>query len=55
LIPEFFFSPELFINQNRINFGKKQDGTIVDDVILPPWAQNDPYLFVIYLREAFES
>jgi len=22
---------------------------------MPPWAQNDPYLFVIYLREAFES
>ena len=28
---------------------------MVDDVGLPPWCQNDPYLFVIYLREAFES
>ena len=55
VIPEFFFCPELFINQNRVQFGVKQDGTVVDDIQLPPWSSNDPYLFVIYLREAFES
>jgi lysosomal-trafficking regulator len=27
----------------------------VNDVQLPPWCQNDPYMFVIYMREAFES
>ena len=55
LIPEFFYCPEMFINQNRINFGMKQDGHTVDDVSLPPWCQNDPNLYVIYLREAIES
>jgi hypothetical protein len=55
LIPEFFFCPELFINHNRIHFGRKQDGDYVDNVKLPPWCQSDPYLFVIYMREAFES
>ena len=55
LIPEFFYCPELFINHNQINFGKKQDGEVVNDVKLPPWCQNDPYMFVIYMREAFES
>lgn len=35
LIPEFYFCPEMFANLNRVNFGAKQDGTVVDDVILP--------------------
>ena len=26
LIPEFYFMPEMFVNLNRCNFGKKQDG-----------------------------
>jgi hypothetical protein len=32
LIPEFFYCPEMFINQNKVNFGVKQDGVTVDDV-----------------------
>ena len=35
LIPEFFYLPEMFININNINFGKKTNNEIVDDVILP--------------------
>lgn len=40
LIPEFFFLPEMFINQNRYKFGKQEDGAEVGDVEMPPWAKN---------------
>lgn len=40
LIPEFYFLPEMFINQNRFKFGKQEDGTEVADVEMPPWAKN---------------
>ena len=55
LIPEFYYCPEMFSNNNKIRFGTKQDGNVVDDVKLPAWCNNDPHLFVIFLREAFES
>lgn len=45
----------MFINLNKIKFGVKQDGTIVDHVKLPAWCNHDPHLFVIFMREAFES
>jgi hypothetical protein len=37
LIPEFFSVPEMFLNSNCINFGKRQDDEVVDGVKLPPW------------------
>ena len=43
------------MNMNKIKFGVKQDGTIVDNVKLPEWCNNDPYFYVVFLREAFES
>jgi hypothetical protein len=42
LIPEFFVLPEFLINKNRFDFGKKQNGDRVDDVILPAWAKKNP-------------
>lgn len=39
----------------KINFGKRSDGTPVDDVILPPWADNSPEKFISILRMALES
>jgi hypothetical protein len=42
--------------QNRHDFGRKQgSGDSVDNVILPPWALNDPALFIHRHREALES
>jgi hypothetical protein len=42
--------------QNRHDFGRKQiSGDIVDNVALPPWAIDDPLLFVHRHREALES
>ena len=38
LTPEFYFLPEMFVNHNKCNFGKKQDGNKVNDVILPALA-----------------
>lgn len=54
LIPEFFYLPEMFINGNGYNFGKQDDGTIVQDVQLPTWASS-PDEFVRMHRMALES
>ena len=35
LIPEFFYLPEMFMNINCINFHKRNDDELVDDVIMP--------------------
>jgi len=55
LIPEFFYLPDFFQNKNCFDFGKKQDGSVVNDVILPPWAKGDPKRFVRINRSALES
>ena len=54
-IAEFFCCPEMLLNSNKLPLGPLQDGvTIVDDVILPPWAK-DAFDFVRINREALES
>lgn len=55
LIPEFYYCPEMFLNNNLINFGIRQDEIKVSNTILPKWCHGNPYLFVIFLREALES
>ena len=55
LTPEFFAAPEFLINLNKEDFGTLQDGSSVNDVILPPWAHNDPMIFIARNREALES
>jgi len=52
LLPEFFYLPEMFINMNRIDFGRVEDKKQVDDVEL---ASNNPYMFVISNRLSLES
>ena len=53
LIPEFYFLPEMFINLNKINFGK--DENISEDFEYPKWSKNNPSLFIIKNRLALES
>ena len=53
MIPEFYFLPEILINQDDLDFGTTQLGVKVSDVDLPPWAQN-AYDFVYYMRKALE-
>ncbi|KAG4194047.1 hypothetical protein ERO13_A06G031500v2 [Gossypium hirsutum] len=55
LIPEFFYMPEFLINSNSYHLGVKQDGELISDVSLPPWAKGSPELFVSKNREALES
>lgn len=40
LVPEFYYLPEMFVNANSYNLGVMEDGTVVSDVELPPWAKN---------------
>ncbi|CCE63441.1 hypothetical protein TPHA_0E03510 [Tetrapisispora phaffii CBS 4417] len=55
LIPEFFCLPEFLINVNKLNFGKDQKNTQIDNVSLPKWANGDPTVFIWKNREALES
>ncbi|KAI5118373.1 hypothetical protein M0805_008701 [Coniferiporia weirii] len=56
LIPEFFTCPEFLQNSSNLNFGVQQNtGERIHDVKLPPWAKNDPLLFIIEHRKALES
>ncbi|EGB11730.1 hypothetical protein AURANDRAFT_2758, partial [Aureococcus anophagefferens] len=54
LVPEFFYCPELFVNDNRYPLGELQDGRAVDDVLLPAWAA-DARAFVRGNAAALES
>ena len=55
LIPETTFLPEMYKNNLKVNFGETQEKNIVDHVILPNWANGDPYFFTWKMRELFES
>ena len=54
LIPELFYLPEGLHNNNGVGLGVRQDGTVLDDVKLPPWA-SDANDFIAKHREALES
>ena len=54
LTPEFFYSPHFLRNMNGLDLGKRQDGTVLGDVILPPWAAS-PEEFVRINMQALES
>ena len=45
----------MFINKNNYSYGLTQDKVEVDNVILPKWADNNPFLFVAELRKQLES
>ena len=54
LIPQLFYLPELFQNDEGFALGKRQNGKDVDNVELPPWAP-DSRMFVKIHRQALES
>ncbi|KAG2458256.1 FAN protein, partial [Polypterus senegalus] len=55
LIPEFYGTDSSFlVNDLKLDLGKRQGGKMVDDVLLPPWA-NDPNDFLRKNQEALES
>ncbi|CAK5278628.1 unnamed protein product [Mycena citricolor] len=56
LIPEFYTCPEFLENSDNLDFGVQQNtGEKIHDVKLPPWAKNDPLLFITLNRRALES
>ncbi|KAL1459626.1 hypothetical protein WDU94_011590 [Cyamophila willieti] len=55
LIPEFFYLPEFLSNSNNFDLGCKQNGVELGDVVLPPWAKDDPREFIRMHRLALES
>ncbi|VDN55200.1 unnamed protein product [Dracunculus medinensis] len=54
LIPELYYMPEMLRNDNGFDLGKREDGSLVGDVVLPPWASN-PEHFIALHRQALES
>ncbi|KAJ2625433.1 hypothetical protein GGI25_000528 [Coemansia spiralis] len=54
LVPEFFYLPEFLANHSGLDLGRKQNGTRLGDVVLPPWAST-PEEFVDINRQALES
>ena len=54
LTPEFYYFPEFLENLNRFDLGRLQNGGVVDDVTLPPWASS-PEDFIFKHRKALES
>lgn len=44
----------MFENFEGLNFGARQSGESVYDVILPPWANHSSRLFVLIHRQALE-
>lgn len=54
MIPECYYLPELYINNNNVRFGLKQDKKPMRDAVLPKWSNNDPYTHVYKMREALE-
>ncbi|XP_025205063.1 WD repeat and FYVE domain-containing protein 3 [Melanaphis sacchari] len=55
LVPEFFYLPEFLVNSNNFDLGCKQNGVQLNDVVLPPWAKDDPHEFIRVHRAALES
>jgi len=54
LIPEFFYMPEFLENINHFNLGMRQNGVVVNDIELPPWASSAEDLICKH-RLALES
>ena len=50
LISEVYTLPEMFANLNNYQYGLTQEKVAVDNVILPKWSGQDPYVFVAGLR-----
>lgn len=55
LIPEFFYLPDFLLNTNNFDLGRKQDGELLHNVVLPPWAKGSPTEFIRVHRQALES
>lgn len=46
--------PEMLLNGNGFDLGKRDDGSTVGNVVLPPWAKSAERFIVLH-RQALES
>lgn len=55
LTPEWYCNPGFLKNGNRFKLGTSQEGEVLGDVVLPPWAKGSPEMFIEVMRNALES
>lgn len=55
LTPEWYCNPTFLKNVNAFKLGTSQDGDVLGDVELPPWAKGSPEKFIEVMRAALES
>jgi len=55
LTPEWYCNPAFLKNTNNFKLGTTQDGDVLGDVVLPPWAKGSPEKFIEVMRNALES
>lgn len=55
LTPEWYCNPTFLKNDNKFKLGTSQDGEVLGDVALPPWAKGSPEIFIEVMRNALES
>mmetsp|Transcript_2502 Transcript_2502/g.5943 ORF Transcript_2502/g.5943 Transcript_2502/m.5943 type:complete len:2797 (-) Transcript_2502:151-8541(-) len=55
LTPEWYCNPGFLKNGNKFKLGTSQDGEVLGDVVLPPWAKGSPETFIEVMRNALES
>ena len=60
LVPEFYFLPELFLNDNNLDLTQNKVNSenqliLINDVELPFWSSNNSSNFVLKLRRYLES
>jgi factor associated with neutral sphingomyelinase activation len=52
LIPQFYEQDDGFlVNKLNLNLGVRHTGELIEDVILPKWANKDSKLFLNKMRE----
>ena len=56
-IPEIFTIPEIYINTNNYDLGKRQNKLreIVDNFLFPNWSSKDPRKFTLILKKILEN
>ena len=55
-IPSLMTLPEIYINSNKFNFGKRQKSKlVVNDFELPNWCKDDPRKFSLVIKRIFET
>jgi hypothetical protein len=55
LTPEWYCNPSFLKNTNKFKLGTSQEGEVLGEVDLPPWAKGKPETFIEVMRNALES